>query len=249
MWNFYWRTIERLHFEAEISCRERRGRPISDLRLRRSGNRLPGSVASRRVQVLGQGWRATFFEKSQRVLRRISAGGISGGNFPLSNDKVLQKKVASDCGGFAVSALLKHVWRHKVHTGRELALMRAGAKPLAAFSDVNLSLHGLYVIPEREFEPHVAAGRIIERQHIDPPAKGAPVVRGQRIGMRRVLYALPGEQWRIDAYLLLWKTAEKSGWNEGFERLEGALLGYEDWENDYHIEHFFRKGKESDSVA
>jgi hypothetical protein len=72
----------------------------------------------------------------------------------------------------------------------------AGTKPLAAFSDVYPSLHGLYVIPEREFEPHVAARRIIERQHIDPPRGDARVVKGQQIGMRRVLYALPGEQWR-----------------------------------------------------
>ena len=137
---------------------------------------------------------------------------------------------------------------YRVHTGRELALMLAGIKPLAAFSDVYPSLHGLYVIPEREFEPHVAAGRIIERQHIDPPREDARVVKGQQIGMRRVVYALPGEQWRIDAYLLLWKTAEKSGWNEGFERLEGTLLGYEDWQNDYHIEHFFRRGKDPESA-
>jgi hypothetical protein len=76
----------------------------------------------------------------------------------------------------------------------------------------------------------------------------APPREGQRIGIRRVLYALSDEQWRIDAYLLLWKTADKSGWNEGFERLEGSLLGYEDWENDYHIEHFFRKAKKPDST-
>ncbi len=121
----------------------------------------------------------------------------------------------------------------------------------AALSDVYPSLHGLYVIPEREFEPHVAAGRIIERQHIDLPRKDARVVKGikeQQIGMRRVLYALPGERWRIDAYLLLWKIAEKSGWNEGFERLEGTLLGYEDWQNDYHVEHFFCRGKDPESA-
>ena len=57
-----------------------------------------------------------------------------------------------------------------------------------------------------------------------------------RLGTRRVLYALPGEQWRIDAFLLLWKTAEKAGWGEGFERLEGSLLGYEDWQNDAFID-------------
>jgi hypothetical protein len=63
------------------------------------------------------------------------------------------------------------------------------------------------------------------------------------MGTRRVLYALPGEQWRIDAYLLLWKTAKEAGWNEGFERMEGSLLGYEDWENDFHIEQHYRKAK------
>ena len=53
--------------------------------------------------------------------------------------------------------------------------------------------------------------------------------------MRRVLYALSHEAWRIEAYLLLWATAEKSGWNAGFERMEGSLLGYEDWQDDIHI--------------
>jgi hypothetical protein len=60
--------------------------------------------------------------------------------------------------------------------------------------------------------------------------------RGLPLGTRCVLYALPGEEWRIDAYLLLWKTAEKVGWGEGFERLEGSLLGYEDWQNDAFID-------------
>jgi hypothetical protein len=133
---------------------------------------------------------------------------------------------------------------YTVHTGRELAMMLAGTKPLAAFVDDYPSLHGLYVIPEREFEPHVASGRIVKREQIVPPAPDAPVVQGQRMGRRRVLYALPSEQWRIDAYLLLWKTAEKSGWNEGFERIEGSLLGYEDWQNDLNIEQKFR-GRQS----
>jgi hypothetical protein len=132
---------------------------------------------------------------------------------------------------------------YRVHTGRELVLMLAGVKPLAAFCDEYPCLHGLYIIPEREFEPHVAAGRLVKREQIEPPAATAPVVKGQRIGTRRVLYALPGEQWRIDAYLLLWKTAQKSGWNEGFERMEGNLLGYEDWQNDFHIEQQHRQAK------
>jgi hypothetical protein len=125
---------------------------------------------------------------------------------------------------------------YRVHTGRELALMLAGTKPLAVFCDEYPSLHGVKVIPEKEFEPHVAAGRIVKREEITPPAPDAPVVRGHGTGTRRVLYALPHEAWRIEAYLLLWRVAEKSGWSGGFERMEGILLGYEDWQNDYHIE-------------
>src|SRR5260370_24075614 len=85
---------------------------------------------------------------------------------------------------------------YRIHTERELALMLAGTKPLAAFSEGYPSLHGLCVIPEREFESHVAAGRIIKREHIEPPGPDAPVVKGQRIGIRRVLYTLSGEQLR-----------------------------------------------------
>jgi hypothetical protein len=31
-------------------------------------------------------------------------------------------------------------------------------------------------------------------------------------------------------------AAAKAGWNEGFERLEGSLLGYEEWQTDLHLE-------------
>lgn len=46
----------------------------------------------------------------------------------------------------------------------------------------------------------------------------------------------------MDAYVLLWRTAEKSGWNEGFERMQGSLLGYDDEQNDIFIERFFKMG-------
>jgi hypothetical protein len=32
------------------------------------------------------------------------------------------------------------------------------------------------------------------------------------------------------------KASRKSGWNENFERLEGMMFGYEDWQNDWWIE-------------
>ena len=82
-----------------------------------------------------------------------------------------------------------------------------------------------------------------------PPSADAPVVHGQRIGRRRVLYALPSQQWRIDAYLLLYETAEKSGWNEDLERMEGTLLGYEGWQNELNIERKFRSTQSEESAT
>lgn len=124
---------------------------------------------------------------------------------------------------------------YKIHTGRELAMMLAGTKPLTVFIDDYPKHHDLNVIPEKEFEPHVGAGRLIKREMIVPPAPDAPVINGERIGVRRVLYALPGHEWRIDAYLQLWETWKKTGWTAAPERQEGTLLGYEEWQNNIHM--------------
>jgi len=126
---------------------------------------------------------------------------------------------------------------YRVHTGRELALMLAGKKPLAVFVDEHPSSADERVIPERAFEPHVASGRLVKRENLT-----TQLVRGQAVGVRRVLYAVSQEAWRIEAYLLLWATAEKAGWNAGFERLQGSLLGYEDWQNDIHIQRCYLPG-------
>ena len=159
---------------------------------------------------------------------------------------------------------------YRVHTGRELAMMLAGTKPLAVFWDDHPKHDDLDNIPEREFEPHVRAGRIIKREHIEPSSSVEPfappcarsttasqarepdspagfsakeptnplrhpVANSDAKGIRRVLYALPGEEWRIDAYLQLWETCKKTAWTAEMEREEGTLLGYEHWQNDLHM--------------
>jgi hypothetical protein len=50
-----------------------------------------------------------------------------------------------------------------------------------------------------------------------------------------ILYSQASEEWRIDAYILLRNTSVKVGFGEFFERQEGALLGYEEWQNDAYI--------------
>jgi hypothetical protein len=66
-------------------------------------------------------------------------------------------------------------------------------------------------------------------------------VRGY-LGTRTVYYTPKGEEWRIPAYKLIWEASGKSGgWNEHFERLEGMLYGYEDWQNDWWIDAWLQR--------
>ena len=79
---------------------------------------------------------------------------------------------------------------------------------------------------------------------VDLPSSGEVAIPVRRL---RVLYALPEESWRINAYILLLKTSKKSGWSEGFERMEGSLLGYTDEQNDAYLE--FLRSHAKSSVA
>lgn len=107
------------------------------------------------------------------------------------------------------------------HTGRELLLMLNEKKPFAAFSEVSQGDNVQTTIPENYFEPHVRKGTILKREHIQKERKNV----SRKI--RRVLYALPGEEWRFDAYIALWELATVYGWDAGFEKIEGYILGYE----------------------
>lgn len=119
---------------------------------------------------------------------------------------------------------------YQIHTNRELALMLAGEKPLSVFAESLPPSSEVEEIPERLFDPYVATGRFIKKEYIEPVQAGSEVM------IRRVLYAFPTEYWRINAYILLLETAKKSGWSEGFERMEGSLLGYTDQQNEAYID-------------
>lgn len=110
----------------------------------------------------------------------------------------------------------------KSHTGKELQLMLKGLKPFAAFVDVYHSESEDEVIPESHFGPYVKSGKILKFEDIEVPDEKIAHT------LRRVMYVLPGEEWRARAYVMIWTLARKHGWNEGFERIEGYLLGYED---------------------
>lgn len=116
-----------------------------------------------------------------------------------------------------------------VHTGFELTLMLEGRKPLAVFSSTDPceGLDGLM----RRFDPFVAEGRFVRRKVTVPMPKPWCAPDGTVVDrLQQVYVALRGEEWRIDAFILLRDVEAKAGWSEG---LEGSLLGYEDWHNDW----------------
>jgi hypothetical protein len=115
-----------------------------------------------------------------------------------------------------------------VHTNRELALMLDGAKPFAAFAEEYPFPTDNSQFPELLFDYYVTRGRLVKREYV-----GVKMISGCRT--RRILYARLDDAWRIDAYILLWHTAEVTGWNESLERMEGYLLGYEQWQTDAYL--------------
>lgn len=121
---------------------------------------------------------------------------------------------------------------YQVHANRELLLMLSGKKPLSVFMGC-VKNSNEWDVPELKFSPHVAAGRIIKEEHL------LKSWGHRKMPSRLVLYSLPQETWRIHAYILMMETATASGWNIGFERMQGSLLGYEDWQNDAYIKEFF----------
>ncbi|TBD09791.1 hypothetical protein [Rhizobium ruizarguesonis] len=117
-----------------------------------------------------------------------------------------------------------------VHTNFELPLMLEGRKKLARFTDV---------LPRTEeaFDRWVEKGVFHKEVFVEPiPESLIPyLIDPSHRAVRDVYYTLKGEEWRIPAMNLLWKAGV--GWNEYFERLEGMLFGYEDWQIDWWIAH------------
>ena len=118
-----------------------------------------------------------------------------------------------------------------VHTNRELELMLAGEKPLAQFGDDISFLPDEQIIPEDAFSSYVASGQFLRAEREIEGSYSEKLGRNAKI--RHVLFCIPDQAWRIHAMFLLKEQFYKTGkWNETLERIEGALLGYTEEEND-----------------
>lgn len=113
------------------------------------------------------------------------------------------------------------------HEGRELPLMLAGEKPLAAFSEALIARD---ILPEDLFAPHVATGRIVKREVlITNSESGIPAVR--------IYYALPEEVWRIEALCHIDESIANSASvvTDDLEREIGRLLGYAETDIEVYL--------------
>ena len=109
------------------------------------------------------------------------------------------------------------------HEGQELELMLKGSKPLSMF--VETVPPEFEAFPESDFDNLVSRGNLIKRVSIETVQRPDGKI-GQ---VRRIIYALPSEEWRINALLLVQDLyAQLSpGWHPDLERIIGLLLGYE----------------------
>ncbi len=106
------------------------------------------------------------------------------------------------------------------HEFRELELMLSGAKPMAMFCD---TVPASYETPEAEFAPHLESGALVMREDVyENPVAEFPT--------RFVYYALPGEEWRIDAVCRINEAIFTGRRNatEQDDRETGRLLGYDE---------------------
>jgi hypothetical protein len=101
---------------------------------------------------------------------------------------------------------------YDIHTGRELLMMIEGAKPLSVFSKYTWEEFDPYG-GQRFDELHKHFG-IQKHVHLQPD------------GYMNIFFCLPGEEWRISAYLSMRNEMKTNGHSAALERTEGELLGY-----------------------
>src|SRR5262245_48323478 len=196
----------------------------------------------------------TLFHVADTGSLRSILGADAGDNLELRNtyqiDDAELAELATRFGvtfdrlqpGFPNLVIRLFRWRrlceapYLIHTGYELPLLLDGRKKLARMSHEYppMTSEG-----EHRFNHWVAEGLLHREEVIEPfdvPVKGC-------LGLRTVFYTPKGEEWRIPASKLISHASSKSGgWNEHFERLEGMLFGYEDWQNDWWIDIGLRGG-------
>ena len=125
---------------------------------------------------------------------------------------------------------------YPLHTDRELEMMLAGTKPFAVFSHERVEgFEKCDALAGQDFETYAQSGAMSEHvRTIRHTPSGTDI--------DYYFYALPGEEWRVEAYLMLLELLDRGAWCRQLEWLEGRLLGYTDEQNEYHLARAYPDG-------
>lgn len=176
-------------------------------------------------------WRVDRDEELiSRILGLDTSDFVPGSSWELSPKELQQIKDIFNLNGQEPRAggRIRHQNRldqlsYRHHGGSELLLMLQGIKPLSFFSSI-VELMG------QPFEKYRKAGWLVGRSY---------TVKKTAVTYR--IYARPGEEWRMEAFILLKEAAAESGWAEVAERIEGTLLGYTDAQMDEFLREIYRQ--------
>ncbi|CAN7673290.1 hypothetical protein [Aminobacter sp. LjRoot7] len=125
---------------------------------------------------------------------------------------------------------------YPLHTNRELEMMLAGTKPFAMFAHERVEgFEKRAALAGQDFDAHVKSGVLSE--HV-----GTIRHASSGVDIDYYFYALPGEEWRVEACLLLLEMLHRGAWCRQLEWLEGRLLGYTDEQNEYHLARAYPDG-------
>ncbi|QKC82352.1 hypothetical protein [Mesorhizobium sp. NZP2077] len=127
-----------------------------------------------------------------------------------------------------------------VHTNRELEMMLAGSKPFAVFAHERVDgFEKSDALANQDFATYVANGTVSE--HIRSFTRRLP--DGSPLDIDYYFYSRRGEEWRVEAFLLLLDLMGRGAWCSQLEWLEGKLLGYTDEQNLYHLSRTYPKDR------
>lgn len=132
----------------------------------------------------------------------------------FSSNKVVIRKLSK----------MEECLSYEIHTNRELDLMLSGGKPLSVF--------------------HAKDGESYDVFNGQKFRKFSSIIKSRkiRIGDVTVYFKyLHGEDWRVDAYILIYKVRSYFGNSAHLEIVEGELLGYSSEQNIEYIEKFWKK--------
>ena len=111
-------------------------------------------------------------------------------------------------------------------------MMLRGEKPLSVFAYAQNQFPPTVVRYLRMFDRHWAKNRLVRDEDVRPPELGL------NYSLHTIYYALPGEEWRIAAMMELRRSQT---WSLDYERREGEVLGYADWQIDWFIDWLKRR--------